>query len=241
MAEVLTTPREVSPRDDRDASHEAPSNATKPRSRGRRPRGPNAARRRVIRCQLAARDGARCFYCGTAFAALGEATIDHLVPHCQLPGWKLANLVLACGPCNRAKGDRLPQEFLRPPGFGPGLTPVRAGRVRALMRTVRVLWAVLVRTACGTAGVRAVSGRCKRSDRGRVSAHAQIPISDGERSATGLRASIRPRGASSSTGGHRRGLIRTDAARTGAVRAGRAARMGGAVDRRVRPVGRCRW
>jgi hypothetical protein len=131
--------------------------------RGQRSRGPNAARRRAIRGQLAARDGACCFYCGHRFVVLAEATIDHLVPQCQVPGWKLANLVLACGPCNHAKGDRLPQQFLRPHAFGPGLTPVRTSRIRALIRAVRILLAVFMRTLCGAAGVRAVSGPCERS------------------------------------------------------------------------------
>lgn len=89
-----------------------------------RTHGPNAARRRRIRAALAERDGASCFYCAQPFAALTEATIDHLIPHCVLPTWKQASLVLACRPCNRAKADRLPQELLRPAGFGPGLIPV---------------------------------------------------------------------------------------------------------------------
>lgn len=85
---------------------------------------PNAARKRRIKRQLAARDGATCFYCGHPFGTLVEATIDHLVPKSKLPGWVQANLVLACRPCNKAKADRLPQEFLRPCGFAPGLVPL---------------------------------------------------------------------------------------------------------------------
>jgi 5-methylcytosine-specific restriction endonuclease McrA len=85
---------------------------------------PTAERRRQIRRSLAKRDGACCFYCGTAFADLAEATLDHLIPQVQIPGWKLANLVLACYPCNQAKAGMLPQGFLRPVGrFAPGLRP----------------------------------------------------------------------------------------------------------------------
>lgn len=98
---------------------------------------PNAERRRYIRRRLASRDGACCFYCGQRFAVLAQATIDHLIPHCQIPGWKLANLVLACRACNQAKADRLPQEFLRPTGYRPGLTPRPARRLRERLATGR--------------------------------------------------------------------------------------------------------
>ncbi|MFC8220911.1 HNH endonuclease [Streptomyces sp. NPDC057362] len=56
---------------------------------------------------LAERDGMQCFYCRRPFDSLAEVTKDHYVPKrlwaCNLP----ANLVLACEPCNMAKGDRL--------------------------------------------------------------------------------------------------------------------------------------
>jgi 5-methylcytosine-specific restriction endonuclease McrA len=59
------------------------------------------------RLYLAERDGWHCFYCRTPFDRLRGVTIDHYVPKsrwaCNLP----ANLVLACEPCNLAKGDRL--------------------------------------------------------------------------------------------------------------------------------------
>ncbi|WP_395109215.1 HNH endonuclease [Actinomadura sp. SCN-SB] len=83
---------------------------------------PNSTKRRRIKRRLAARDGAVCFYCGQPFASLDEATLDHLIPFSVWPTWVPANLVLACLPCNHAKADRLPQSFLRPSGFGPGLT-----------------------------------------------------------------------------------------------------------------------
>jgi 5-methylcytosine-specific restriction endonuclease McrA len=64
-------------------------------------------RERVLR-NLAERDGARCFYCAHPFTHLGSATLDHYIPHCLWRTWKQRNLVLACGPCNEAKADRLP-------------------------------------------------------------------------------------------------------------------------------------
>jgi 5-methylcytosine-specific restriction endonuclease McrA len=72
----------------------------------------DARRRAQLRRSLAARDGQRCFYCRAGFAALAEATIDHLIPKSVLPGWRQFNLVLACRPCNEAKGDTLPQVFI---------------------------------------------------------------------------------------------------------------------------------
>jgi 5-methylcytosine-specific restriction endonuclease McrA len=85
---------------------------------------PNAARMRQIKASLVRRDGMACFYCATPFADAAEATVDHLVPQSLVPGWRLANLVLACPLCNAAKGDTLPQAFLRPSGYGPGLVPI---------------------------------------------------------------------------------------------------------------------
>lgn len=85
---------------------------------------PGSARKRKIKASLIRRDGMACFYCGTSFADASEATVDHLVPQSQIPGWRLANLVLACEPCNHAKADLLPQSLLRPVGYGPGLVPL---------------------------------------------------------------------------------------------------------------------
>ncbi|TDB85667.1 HNH endonuclease [Actinomadura sp. KC216] len=121
-------------------------------SGGKRPTGPNAAKRRHLKRQLAARDGASCFYCGHPFAALADATIDHLIPYSIWPTWRQANLVLACGPCNHAKADRLPQTFLRPSGLASGLVPVpsRAARVGcAIGRTARRLSAAVTGALSG--------------------------------------------------------------------------------------------
>ncbi|MGW4662894.1 HNH endonuclease [Streptosporangium sandarakinum] len=84
---------------------------------------PNSAKRQRYRRQLAERDGARCFYCARRFRDLAEATLDHLVPTYYGGTWARANLVLACAPCNEAKGHRMPSEFLRSRGFRPGLRP----------------------------------------------------------------------------------------------------------------------
>jgi hypothetical protein len=94
-------------------------------------KAPNSARMRQIKASLVRRDGLACFYCRTPFADVTEATVDHFVPQAHLPGWRLANLVLACGLCNAAKSDTLPQALFRPCGYGPGLVPLSPGAVHS--------------------------------------------------------------------------------------------------------------
>ncbi|WUD74614.1 HNH endonuclease [Streptomyces sp. NBC_00510] len=68
----------------------------------------NPEDRRHVRRSLAARDGARCFYCQRPFPDIDTATLDHYVPYSLWRTWRQRNLVLACGPCNTAKADTLP-------------------------------------------------------------------------------------------------------------------------------------
>ncbi|MFI7452320.1 HNH endonuclease [Nonomuraea sp. NPDC049714] len=68
----------------------------------------SAARKRRLRARLAARDGRWCFYCRTTFDDLDRATFDHYIPRTVGKVWGPRGLVLACGPCNWAKADRLP-------------------------------------------------------------------------------------------------------------------------------------
>ncbi|WP_371781842.1 HNH endonuclease [Streptosporangium subroseum] len=91
---------------------------------------PNACRRQQFRRQLAERDGARCFYCTRRFRDLTEATLDHLVPTYHGGTWARANLVLACSPCNEAKGHQLPTEFIRSRGYRSGLRPSHTTMIR---------------------------------------------------------------------------------------------------------------
>lgn len=59
------------------------------------------------RHQLSSRDGgAICAYCGLRFK-LRRLTIDHVVPLSRGGTNALTNLVLACGPCNQSKADKL--------------------------------------------------------------------------------------------------------------------------------------
>ncbi|GLW00910.1 hypothetical protein Slala05_45410 [Streptomyces lavendulae subsp. lavendulae] len=74
-------------------------------SRGR----PDAETRNRIVQNLARRDGSRCFYCRSPFSPdMTGVTLDHYVPRALWKTWRQRNLVLACGPCNVAKGAVLP-------------------------------------------------------------------------------------------------------------------------------------
>lgn len=76
-------------------------------SRRARPGCVRGERGRHLRCRLAARHGARCFYCRRP-APPAALTFDHYIPYRLWPTYRPVNLVLACGPCNERKADRLP-------------------------------------------------------------------------------------------------------------------------------------
>jgi 5-methylcytosine-specific restriction endonuclease McrA len=63
----------------------------------------------VSRRGVLARDGYTCQYCG-AQPGKRELTIDHVVPRSKGGTKTWENLVTACGPCNRRKGDRDPRQ-----------------------------------------------------------------------------------------------------------------------------------
>ncbi len=68
-------------------------------------------RRRVTfsRRNVFVRDGHCCQYCHKTFPA-SELTCDHVVPRSRGGGSGWDNLVAACGPCNRKKGNRTPEQ-----------------------------------------------------------------------------------------------------------------------------------
>jgi hypothetical protein len=53
-----------------------------------------------------------CHYCGAVLAP-DNFEIDHVVPRSRGGGTFNSNLVVACSPCNMAKHDRTPEEWLR--------------------------------------------------------------------------------------------------------------------------------
>lgn len=70
----------------------------------------HAAMKRAMR-RAALRDcGQRCVYCATRLDQ-HTATLDHVVPLARGGAHDPGNLVVACAPCNRLKGDLQPYEF----------------------------------------------------------------------------------------------------------------------------------
>ncbi len=63
----------------------------------------------LSRRTVLARDLYTCQYCGTQ-PARNELTVDHVLPRSRGGGTSWDNVVAACGPCNRHKGNRTPEE-----------------------------------------------------------------------------------------------------------------------------------
>ena len=66
----------------------------------------DAHRRKITRRAVFARDRWTCQYCGTSARSL---TVDHVIPRSKGGASSWDNIVTCCAPCNRRKGDRLPQ------------------------------------------------------------------------------------------------------------------------------------
>lgn len=68
--------------------------------------------------------GGRCFYCESRLSR-GEATADHRIPLSKGGTTSRDNLVMACEPCNKAKGSMSVGKFRNllnqrePPGWNP--------------------------------------------------------------------------------------------------------------------------
>ena len=72
----------------------------------------NTRRVRQLKQALAMRDGgAVCHYCGVRHK-IYRLTLDHVVPRSRGGVNAKSNLVLACEPCNHAKGSRSYDEFM---------------------------------------------------------------------------------------------------------------------------------
>jgi 5-methylcytosine-specific restriction endonuclease McrA len=64
-------------------------------------------RRKITRRAVFARDRWTCQYCGHE---RGNLTVDHVVPRSKGGTSSWDNIVTCCAPCNRRKGDHLPQQ-----------------------------------------------------------------------------------------------------------------------------------
>jgi len=81
--------------------------------------------------------GRRCVYCG-AHLEFDFATLDHVHPLSHGGAHVPGNVVLACGSCNRLKGDLLPTEFFaRYPWAGQNFIAHARAVHRALKRCAR--------------------------------------------------------------------------------------------------------
>ena len=81
--------------------------------------------------------GRRCVYCA-ATLEFDFATLDHVYPLSHGGAHVPGNLVLACGRCNRMKGELLPVEFfMRYPWAGHNLMIHARAVHRALKRCAR--------------------------------------------------------------------------------------------------------
>lgn len=73
-------------------------------------------RRKITRKAVLARDSWTCQYCGTQRNGL---TVDHVIPRSRGGSSAWENIVAACAPCNRRKGNRLPAEIAMHPTSAP--------------------------------------------------------------------------------------------------------------------------
>lgn len=81
--------------------------------------------------------GRRCVYCA-ATLEFDFATLDHVYPLSHGGAHVSGNVVLACGRCNRLKGDLLPSEFfIRYPWAGQNFLAHARAVHRALKRVAR--------------------------------------------------------------------------------------------------------
>jgi 5-methylcytosine-specific restriction endonuclease McrA len=83
------------------------------------------------RLRIFIRDHFRCQYCAKRFPA-HELTIDHILPQSREGLGEPENLATSCGPCNRRKGARTPDEARMPLLATP--SALRYGLDRALLR-----------------------------------------------------------------------------------------------------------
>jgi 5-methylcytosine-specific restriction endonuclease McrA len=63
-------------------------------------------RRKITRRAVFARDGWACQYCGSR----SNLTVDHVIPRSKGGSSSWENIVASCAPCNRRKGDSLPEK-----------------------------------------------------------------------------------------------------------------------------------
>ena len=79
----------------------------------RRPGHLNSYRRQAkVRLLMCERPWVECHYCGCRIDT-STATLDHIVPQSQGGTHSVANLLLACKPCNAKKGATPYQKYIK--------------------------------------------------------------------------------------------------------------------------------
>ena len=111
---------------------------------------------KFTRSNVYSRDGFQCQYCGASCAKgevhIRDLTYDHVLPSSRGGGTTWTNIVTSCGPCNRKKGNRLPEEAGMPLRSTP--RPPKAGNPIALRlrgRRYPEQWAIYVEPYMQTA------------------------------------------------------------------------------------------
>jgi len=84
------------------------------------PRGPK--RHLILMRRLAGRSSQECVNC----KVFGKVTVDHILPISKGGSDDKTNLQFMCGPCNQAKGDKLP----------PGRNPVYFKHLESLKHII---------------------------------------------------------------------------------------------------------
>ena len=97
----------------------------------------NGERKRALKRSTMRACSRRCVYCAS-FLEYDVATLDHVYPRAKGGPHAAGNLVVACGRCNRRKGDLLPHEFFfRFPTAGLNFLAYARAVHRALKREAR--------------------------------------------------------------------------------------------------------
>ena len=92
-------------------------------------------RRKITRRAVFARDGWTCQYCGVR----ANLTVDHVIPRSKGGASTWENIVASCAPCNRRKGDHLPQKVNMHPRHPPRV-PHPQVFIHVASPTIPVAW-----------------------------------------------------------------------------------------------------
>jgi 5-methylcytosine-specific restriction endonuclease McrA len=92
-------------------------------------------RRKITRRAVFARDRWTCQYCGSR----SNLTVDHVIPRSKGGSSTWENIVASCAPCNRRKGDRLPEQVGMVPRHKPR-DPAPTVFIHVASPTIPVAW-----------------------------------------------------------------------------------------------------